>query len=144
MLENKDEIVLDATNNVFVGPDQYFKAVIDEFDGQEVKAWHIEDVKGNKTPNLAQRAKGKNIDLMLNVQNRTVDHFASRYHVNLLTEQQAQINKLSAESKTTQATAPATETAPVAKSGVPVSVTVFIILVAIAIIAIQAKRNKGA
>ena len=29
MLENKDEIELDKTNNVFVGPHEYFKVVLD-------------------------------------------------------------------------------------------------------------------
>lgn len=142
MLENKDEIVLDATNNVFVGPDEYFKVVIDEFDGQVVKAWHVEDVNGNKTPNLAERAQGKHIDLMLNVKNRTVAHFVSRYQVDLLTEQQAQIQKLASA-----ASAPAAEPpAPVASesTGVPVSVPIGIAVVAIGIIAFQATRKKGA
>ncbi|CDX04456.1 hypothetical protein DesLBE_2225 [Desulfitobacterium sp. LBE] len=142
MLENKDEIVLDATNNVFVGPDEYFKVVIDEFDGQVVKAWHVEDVNGNKTPNLAERAQGKNIDLMLNVKNRTVAHFVSRYQVDLLTEQQAQIQKLASA-----APAPAAEpSAPAvsASTGVPVSVPIGIAVIAIGIIAFQATRKKGA
>lgn len=148
MLENKDEIVLDATNNVFVGPDKFFKVVIDEFDGQVVKAWHVEDIKGNKTPNLADRAKGKNIDLMVNVNNRTVDHFVSRYHVELLSEQQTQIQKLSTANaapvaKETPAPAPAPVPAASSSSGVPVSVPIGIAVVAVAIIAFQAKRKKG-
>lgn len=144
MLENKDEIVLDATNNVFVGPDKYFKVVIDQFDGQVVKAWHVEDVKGNKTPNLADRAKGKNIDLMLNVKNRTVDHFVSRYHVDLLSEQQSQIQKLSTANEQVVKEAPASAV-PVAKasSGVPVSVPILIAIVAVVIIVFQAIRKKG-
>ncbi|AGA68394.1 hypothetical protein Desdi_0871 [Desulfitobacterium dichloroeliminans LMG P-21439] len=142
MLENKDEIVLDSTNNVFVGPDEYFKVVIDEFDGQVVKSWHVEDVNGNKTPNLADRAQGKNIDLMINVKNRTVAHFVSRYQVNLLTEQQAQIQKLSAANAAPATEAPAAAPAPAKSSGVPVAVPVGIAVVAIAIIAYQASRNK--
>lgn len=143
MLENKDEIVLDATNNVFVGPDKYFKVVIDQFDGQVVKGWHVEDAKGNKTPNLVDRAKGKNIDLLVNVKNRTVDHFVSRYHVDLLSEQQAQIQKLA----TTNAAPPAAKEAPAAtnnSSGVPISVPIGIAVIAIVIIAFQASRKKGA
>lgn len=146
MLENKDEIVLDATNNVFVGPDKYFKVVIDQFDGQVVKAWHVEDVKGNKTTNLADRAKGKNIDLMLNVKNRTVDHFVSRYHGELLSEQQSQIQKLSTVNVAPVVKEAPASAVPVAKasSGVPVSVPIFIVIVAAVIIVFQAKRKKGA
>ena len=36
MLENKDEIVLDKTNNVFVGPHEYFRLVVDSFDGKTI------------------------------------------------------------------------------------------------------------
>lgn len=96
MLENDQEIILDSTNNVFVGPDGYFKIVIDEFDGQTVKAWHVEDAKGNKTGNLADRAKGKHIDLLINADNRTVWHFANRIATTLVKEQQAKIAELQA------------------------------------------------
>ena len=38
---------------MFVGPNKHFSIVIDEFDGKIVKAWHIENSKGEKSPNLA-------------------------------------------------------------------------------------------
>ncbi len=94
MLENDKEIILDSANNVFVGPNGYFKIVIDDFDGATVKAWHVEDAKGNSTGNLAKRAKGKNIDLLVNKNCRTVSHFIQRISMDLLTEQQAEINQL--------------------------------------------------
>ena len=50
---------------MFVGPNKHFSIVIDEFDGKIVKAWHIENSKGEKSPNLATRAGGKHIDLPL-------------------------------------------------------------------------------
>lgn len=78
MLENKDAIVLDGANNVFVGPNGYFKIVIDDFDGKVIKAWHVEDAKGNRTENLAQWSGGKNIDLLLGVANPTVRQFVDR------------------------------------------------------------------
>ena len=94
MLENDQEIILDSTNNVFVGPNNYFKVVIDAFDGKTVKAWHVEDAKGNATGNLAQRAGGKHIDLMINKNNRTVSHFISRIVMTLIEEQEAQLQKM--------------------------------------------------
>ena len=96
MIENNEEIVLDSANNVLVGPDGYFKIVIDEINGNVVKAWHLEDSKGNVTWNLADRAKGKNIDLLVNAKSRTVGHFIGRISTNLLIEQQAQITALRA------------------------------------------------
>ena len=96
MIENQEEIVLDSANNVLVGPNDYFKVVIDEFDGTTVKAWHLEDSKGNVTMNLAERGKGKHIDLLVNVRCRTVTQFFSRMMVPLLIEQQAQIKALKA------------------------------------------------
>ena len=49
---------------MFVGPNKHFSIVIDEFDGKIVKAWHIENSKGEKSPNLATRSGGKHIDLV--------------------------------------------------------------------------------
>lgn len=95
-IENTEEIVLDNANNVLVGPDGYFKVVIDEIDGNIVKAWHLEDSKGNVSGNLANRAKGKNIDLLVNARCRTVGHFISRITPVLLIEQQAEIAALKA------------------------------------------------
>ncbi|EAX48281.1 hypothetical protein TcarDRAFT_2231 [Thermosinus carboxydivorans Nor1] len=97
MLENDEEIILDNTNNVFVGPNGYFKIVIDEFDGKVVKAWHVEDAKGNKTGNLAERAQGKNIDVLINTSNRTVAHFVGKMATKLIAEQEAKIAQLQAE-----------------------------------------------
>ena len=45
---------MDSANNVFVGPNGYFKIVIDDFDGTKVNAWHFEDAEGNKSVNLAK------------------------------------------------------------------------------------------
>lgn len=74
MFENKEEIVLDATNNVIVGPNGYFKIVIDEFDGTKVTAWHMEGPDGSKSSDLAIPAinDGTNIDLLANTGNGTV------------------------------------------------------------------------
>lgn len=96
MIENTEEIVLDNANNVFVGPNGYFKIVVDQFDGMTLQAWHLEDSKGNRTWNLADRAKGKHIDLLVNARCRTVGHFISRITPVLLAEQQAQIAALKA------------------------------------------------
>lgn len=79
MVANRDPIELDSANNVFVGPNGYFKIVIDSFDGKNVKAWHFEDPQGNKTRNLAGSSKGRNIDLLVSTNNnRTVAQFVSR------------------------------------------------------------------
>lgn len=103
MLENDKEIILDETNNVFVGPNGYFKLVIEEFDGETVKSWYIEDAEGNKTENLAKRAGGKHIDLLLGKGNRTVDHFLGRIQDDLtneaMEELKERINELEAQLK---------------------------------------------
>ncbi len=78
MLENNETIILDNTNNVFVGPNGYFKIVIEDFDGETINSWYVEDAEGNKTANLAKRGQGKHIDLLLNGSNRTVSHFLGR------------------------------------------------------------------
>ena len=52
---------------MFAGPENYFRIVIDDFDGKLVKAWHFEDADGNRSPNLASFAKGHNIDLLANL-----------------------------------------------------------------------------
>lgn len=96
MIENKEEIVLDNANNVFVGPNGYFKLVVDQFDGKTVKAWHLEDSKGNETVNLSSRAKGTNVDVLVNAKCRTVSHFIGRIANDLIAEQQAELNALKA------------------------------------------------
>ncbi len=89
MIANKDAIVLDSTNNVFVGPNQYFKIVIDSFDGTTIKAWHFEDPQGNKSANLAGSAKGKHIDLLVTKGNRTIQHFITRWADRFYAENEA-------------------------------------------------------
>lgn len=90
ILDNKDPIILDADNPVFIGPkgpgypEGYFKIVIDDFDGEAINFWHIETTwkrkkKGKmvttklKTPNLAEYPR-KNLDVMVGV-NGTVESF---------------------------------------------------------------------
>ena len=65
---------------MFVGPNKHFSIVIDEFDGKIVKAWHIENSKGEKSPNLATRAGGKHIDLVVGKACRSTAHFISRFY----------------------------------------------------------------
>ena len=86
MLENKDEIELDKTNNVFVGPYEYFKVVLDDYDGKTVKAWHLEDRTGFKTGNLAGRSEGQHIDAVVGDQCRSTAHFFSRVYPALYRE----------------------------------------------------------
>jgi hypothetical protein len=98
MLENREPIVLDSTNNVFVGPNEYFKIVIDDFDEASVKAWHLEDSRGNATSNLA-RGEDKHIDLLVNKDCRTVWHFANRVARDTIIEGEALILDLKAQVK---------------------------------------------
>lgn len=79
LLENKEEIVLDAANNVFVGPENYFKIVIDSFDGKTIKAWHVEGPKGEKSSNLAAFSKGQHLDALINKSNGTVSAFYTKF-----------------------------------------------------------------
>lgn len=85
VLENDKPIVLDAKNNKFVGPEGYFTIVIDEMDGDKVKAWHIENAKG-KSENLAGRAQGKNVDMVLGAACRSTGHFFGRVYPQLYKE----------------------------------------------------------
>ena len=73
ILDNKEAIILDEANPVFEGPDGYFKIVIDDFDGEAINAWHLEDQEGKKTPNLAEYAR-KNVDVLVGV-NGTTESF---------------------------------------------------------------------
>lgn len=72
VIENTNEIVLDAANNVLVGPDGYFKIVIDEFDGNTIQAWHFEGPKGGASSNLADMSNGKHLDALININNSSV------------------------------------------------------------------------
>ncbi len=73
IMDNPEPIVLDAKNPTYTGPDGYFKIVIDDFDGEKIQAWHMEDKTGWKTPNLAELPRN-NIDVMVGV-NGTTEHF---------------------------------------------------------------------
>jgi hypothetical protein len=73
IIDNPKPIILDAKNPTYTGPDGYFKIVIDDFDGEKIQAWHMEDKTGWKTPNLAELARN-NIDVMVGV-NGTTEHF---------------------------------------------------------------------
>lgn len=87
VIENDKPIVLDAKNNVFEGPDGYFKIVIDKINGDTVEAWHVE-TKEDKTGNLAGRAKGKHIDMVIGAECRSTGHFFSRVYADLYKETQ--------------------------------------------------------
>ena len=89
MVANREPIELDSANNVFVGPNQYFRIVIDRFDGKSIQAWHFEDPKGNRTGNLAGSSKGRNIDLLVSRNNRTVAQFINRLTTRFVTENEA-------------------------------------------------------
>lgn len=54
--------------------------MIDEFDGNVIKAWHIENSAGEKSPNLSTRANGKHIDLVVNKACRSTAHFINRFY----------------------------------------------------------------
>ena len=73
ILDNPESIILDAKNPTYTGPEGYFKIVIDDFDGEKIQAWHMEDKTGWKTPNLAELARN-NVDVMVGV-NGTTEHF---------------------------------------------------------------------
>jgi hypothetical protein len=73
ILDNKEPIILDREHPVFEGPNGYFKLVIDDFDGEAINAWHIEDHFGRPTPNLAEYARN-NVDVMVGV-NGTTESF---------------------------------------------------------------------
>lgn len=79
MLENKEEIVLDAANNVLVGPNGYFKIVVDDFDGQTINAWHWEGPNGEISDNLASFSNGRHLDAIINRPNSTVNNLLVNY-----------------------------------------------------------------
>ena len=78
---------------MFAGPQDYYKVVIDEYDGKTIKAWHLEDKDGNKTGNLAGRSQGQHIDAVVGDQCRSTAHFFSRVNSTLLSEATAAANK---------------------------------------------------
>jgi hypothetical protein len=82
ILDNAKPIVLDEKNNSFLGPGGYFKIVVDDFDGEKINAWHIEDKTGMKTPNLAEYPRN-NLDVMAGV-NGTTETFLRKTLLNRL------------------------------------------------------------
>jgi len=110
LVANREPIELDSANNVFVGPNNYFKIVIDSFDGKNIKAWHFEDPKGNKTKNLAASSKGRHIDLLVaKNNNRTVAQFVTRMANRFYAENEAaqgRISTLEAELEKARGMAP--------------------------------------
>jgi len=96
MVANREPIELDSANNVFVGPNAYFRIVIDSFDGKTIKAWHFEDPKGNKTANLAGSSRGRNIDLLVTKGNRTINQFVNRMSNRFYAENEAAQAKIAA------------------------------------------------
>jgi hypothetical protein len=70
ILDNAEPIILDEKNNTYTGPNGYFKIVVDDFDGEKINAWHIEDRTGMKTANLAEYPR-KNLDVMVGVNGTT-------------------------------------------------------------------------
>lgn len=94
MLENDEEIILDDANNVFVGPNEYFQIVLEDFDGETINEWYVEDAQGNRTQNLAERAEGKHIDLLLGTGNRTVKHFYDRIIGDVVQELREKVEEL--------------------------------------------------
>ena len=72
-MDNKEPIILDEDNPTLTGPNGYFKIVIDDFDGEAINFWHLEDARGKKTPNLAEYPRN-NIDVMVGV-NGTTESF---------------------------------------------------------------------
>jgi hypothetical protein len=70
ILDNAEPIILDEKNNIYTGPSGYFKIVVDDFDGEKINAWHIEDQTGMKTANLAEYPKN-NLDVMAGVNGTT-------------------------------------------------------------------------
>lgn len=82
ILDNAEPIILDEKNNSFLGPSGYFKIVVDDFDGEKINAWHLEDRTGMKTPNLAEYPRN-NLDVMAGV-NGTTETFLRKTLLNRL------------------------------------------------------------
>jgi hypothetical protein len=82
ILDNEKPIILDEKNNVFQGPNGYFKIVVDDFDGEKINAWHIEDRMGKNTANLAEYPRN-NLDVMAGV-NGTTESFLRKTLLNRL------------------------------------------------------------
>lgn len=64
MIVNKKPIVLSKESNTAVGPEGYFKVVLDRLENGKVLKWHVEDKGGNRSVALGGKDK-TNIDLIL-------------------------------------------------------------------------------
>lgn len=84
---------MDAKNNTYAGPENQFTIVIDKFDGKTVQAWHIETPRG-KTANLAERGKGKHIDLVLGERNSTTRFYFRAAYADLYKEQAKKLEQM--------------------------------------------------
>jgi hypothetical protein len=86
ILDNAEPIILDEKHNVFEGPKvgdkAYFRIVVDDFDGEKINFWHIEDSTGMKTANLAQYPRN-NLDAMAGI-NGTTEGFLRKTLLNRL------------------------------------------------------------
>jgi hypothetical protein len=82
ILDNANPIILDEKNNAVLGPNGYFKIVVDDFDGEKINAWHIEDKTGKITANLAEYPRN-NLDVMVGV-NGTTETFLRKTLLNRL------------------------------------------------------------
>lgn len=71
---------------MIVGPDGYFKIVVDSFDGTAIQAWHVEGPDGSKSPNLAVQNNGAHLDAIVNTANGTVRAFYNGMAAERLTQ----------------------------------------------------------
>lgn len=42
-IENAEPVILNSEKNYFEGPNGLFRIIVDQFDGSNITAWHIED-----------------------------------------------------------------------------------------------------
>jgi hypothetical protein len=63
-IENAEAITLDSKNKVYEGPRGLFKIVVDDFDGNAIQSWHIEDKYGEKSRNLGS-GQTKSLDIIV-------------------------------------------------------------------------------
>jgi len=63
-IENAKTFTLGSKNHSYEGPRGLFKIVVDEFDGNVIRSWHIEDKYGEKSRNLGD-AQCKSLDTIV-------------------------------------------------------------------------------
>ncbi|MBN1569866.1 MAG: hypothetical protein JXA73_18625 [Acidobacteria bacterium] len=63
-IENAEAISLDSKNNSYDGPGGLFRIVVDSFDGNAIRSWHIEDKYGEKSRNLGD-SQCKSLDTIV-------------------------------------------------------------------------------